>query len=135
MSTESAPVCTHCTRNMLETTFVSHTQPWNRPKEKPSPKHHPPARSCYAYHAAHHYLGNNATYLNASTTQLYLSCNVPHPFQLLQASYQLSLLSIWVLINIDWGLRWVRKAAFSALSVLCAMPEENQARAKRSRKF
>ena len=25
MSTESAPVCTHCTRNMLGTTFVSHT--------------------------------------------------------------------------------------------------------------
>ena len=28
ISTESALMCTHCTRNMLGTTFVSHTQPW-----------------------------------------------------------------------------------------------------------
>ena len=34
MSTESAPVCTHCTRNMLGTTFVSHTQPWKTPQHR-----------------------------------------------------------------------------------------------------
>ena len=34
MSTESAPVCTHCTRNMLGTTFVSHTQPWKTPEHR-----------------------------------------------------------------------------------------------------
>ena len=28
ISTESALMCTHCTRNMLGTTFVSHTKPW-----------------------------------------------------------------------------------------------------------
>ena len=28
ISTESALMCTHCTRNMLGTTFVSDTQPW-----------------------------------------------------------------------------------------------------------
>ena len=34
ISTESAPVCTHCTRNMLGTTFVSHTEPWKTPQHR-----------------------------------------------------------------------------------------------------
>ena len=34
MSTESAPVCTHCTRKMLGTTFVSHTEPYRQNREK-----------------------------------------------------------------------------------------------------
>ena len=27
-------MCTHCTRNMLGTTFVSHTQPWKTPQHR-----------------------------------------------------------------------------------------------------
>ena len=34
LSTESALMCTHCTRNMLGTTFVSHTQPWKTPQHR-----------------------------------------------------------------------------------------------------
>ena len=32
ISPESALMCTHCTRNMLGTTFVSHTKPWKTPE-------------------------------------------------------------------------------------------------------
>ena len=34
LSTKSALTCTHCTRNMLGTTFVSHTQPWKTPQHR-----------------------------------------------------------------------------------------------------
>ena len=34
ISTESAPACTQCTRNMLGTTFVSHTKPWKTPQHR-----------------------------------------------------------------------------------------------------
>ena len=34
ISTESALMCTQCTRNMLGTTFVSHTQSWKTPQHR-----------------------------------------------------------------------------------------------------
>ena len=34
ISPESALMCTHCTRNMLGTTIVSHTQPWKTPEHR-----------------------------------------------------------------------------------------------------
>ena len=34
ISTESALMCTHCARNMLGTTFVSHTKPWKTPEHR-----------------------------------------------------------------------------------------------------
>ena len=34
ISTEIAPMCTQCTRNMLGTTFVSHTQAWKSPQHR-----------------------------------------------------------------------------------------------------
>ena len=34
ISTESALMCIHCARNMLGTTFVSHTQPWKTPQHR-----------------------------------------------------------------------------------------------------
>jgi hypothetical protein len=34
ISPESALMCTQCTRNMLGTTFVSHTQPWKTPEHR-----------------------------------------------------------------------------------------------------
>ena len=38
ISPESVLMCTHCTRNMLGTTFVSHTQPWKTPTSSKSRK-------------------------------------------------------------------------------------------------
>ena len=34
ISTENALMCTQCARNMLGTTFVSHTQPWKTPQHR-----------------------------------------------------------------------------------------------------
>ena len=34
ISPESALMYTHCTRNMLATTFVSHAQPWKTPQHR-----------------------------------------------------------------------------------------------------
>ena len=34
LPSDSVLMCTHCTRNMLGTTFVSHTQPWKTPQHR-----------------------------------------------------------------------------------------------------
>ena len=55
ISTESALMCTHCTRNMLGTTFVSHTQPWKTPQHRQN-------REKQENHVFHCHIGNSSPF-------------------------------------------------------------------------